>query len=108
MKKVVEDNNGKLPDDARAKITEAMQNVSFNGVTGKVAFDEYGDATNKQLTVYSVEDGTLEAGEVRHLHRLTHTHTTQEPRGAPAHQAPRADSHPVTPLDYPNVSEDMR
>jgi branched-chain amino acid transport system substrate-binding protein len=33
-----------------------MQDVSFDGVTGKVAFDEYGDATNKQLTVYQVKD----------------------------------------------------
>ncbi|MDW4907904.1 branched-chain amino acid ABC transporter substrate-binding protein [Streptomyces sp. ADMS] len=57
VKKVVEDNDGKLPDDARAKVTEAMQNVSFDGVTGKVAFDEYGDATNKQLTVYAIENG---------------------------------------------------
>ncbi|MER5432775.1 branched-chain amino acid ABC transporter substrate-binding protein [Streptomyces sp. NPDC002588] len=57
VKKVVEDNGGKLPDDARAKITAAMQNVSFDGVTGKVSFDEYGDATNKQLTVYAVKDG---------------------------------------------------
>ena len=72
MKKVVEDNDGKLPDDARAKITEAMQNVSFDGVTGKVSFDEFGDTTNKQLTVYSVEGGAWKAGEVRHLHRLTH------------------------------------
>ncbi|NEA65951.1 branched-chain amino acid ABC transporter substrate-binding protein [Streptomyces sp. SID12488] len=57
VKKVVDDNDGKLPDDARAKVTEAMQNVSFDGVTGKVSFDEYGDATNKQLTVYAVENG---------------------------------------------------
>ncbi|CAL9552664.1 Leu_Ile_Val-binding protein [Streptomyces sp. enrichment culture] len=57
VKKVVEDNDGKLPADARAKVTEAMQNVSFDGVTGKVAFDEFGDATNKQLTVYAVKDG---------------------------------------------------
>lgn len=55
VKKIVEDNNGELPDDARAKITEAVQNVSFDGVTGKVSFDEYGDTTNKQLTVNSVE-----------------------------------------------------
>ncbi|MFI6337559.1 branched-chain amino acid ABC transporter substrate-binding protein [Streptomyces sp. NPDC050535] len=57
VKKVVEDNDGKLPDDARAKVTAAMQNVSFDGVTGKVSFDEFGDATNKQLTVYAVENG---------------------------------------------------
>lgn len=61
VKKVVEDNKGKLPDDARAKITEAVQNVSFDGVTGKVSFDEYGDATNKQLTVYAVEGGEWKA-----------------------------------------------
>jgi len=57
VKKVVDDNGGKLPDDARAKVTAAMQNVSFEGVTGTVSFDEFGDATNKQLTVYAVENG---------------------------------------------------
>ncbi|GAT81523.1 branched-chain amino acid ABC transporter substrate-binding protein [Streptomyces sp. F-3] len=57
VKKVVEDNGGKLPDDAREKVTAAMQDVSFDGVTGKVSFDEFGDATNKQLTVYSVQKG---------------------------------------------------
>ena len=34
-----------------------MGKVSFDGVTGKVAFDEYGDTTTKVLTVYKVEDG---------------------------------------------------
>jgi branched-chain amino acid transport system substrate-binding protein len=63
VKKVVDDNGGKLPSDARAKITAAVQNVSFDGVTGKVSFDEYGDATNKQLTVYSVEGGAWKAVE---------------------------------------------
>ncbi|MFF5530970.1 branched-chain amino acid ABC transporter substrate-binding protein [Streptomyces cinerochromogenes] len=57
VKKVVDANGGKLPSDARAKVTEAMQSVSFDGVTGKVSFDEYGDATNKQLTVYAVKNG---------------------------------------------------
>ncbi|KND38545.1 branched-chain amino acid ABC transporter substrate-binding protein [Streptomyces acidiscabies] len=57
VKKVVDDNGGKLPADPRAKILAAMQNVSFDGVTGKVSFDEFGDATNKQLTVYSVTAG---------------------------------------------------
>ncbi|MGV9244068.1 branched-chain amino acid ABC transporter substrate-binding protein [Streptomyces sp. NPDC003710] len=57
VKKVVEDNGGKLPSDARAKVTAAMQNVSFDGVTGKVSFDEFGDTTNKQLTVYAVKNG---------------------------------------------------
>ncbi|WP_369238133.1 branched-chain amino acid ABC transporter substrate-binding protein [Streptomyces sp. R21] len=57
VKSVVSDNGGKLPSDARAKITKAMSSVSFDGVTGKVAFDQYGDTTNKQLTVYKVENG---------------------------------------------------
>ncbi|MER5444275.1 branched-chain amino acid ABC transporter substrate-binding protein [Streptomyces sp. NPDC002766] len=57
VKSVVDANNGKLPSDARAKVTAAMQNVSFDGVTGKVSFDEFGDATNKQLTVYAVKNG---------------------------------------------------
>ncbi|MFD0372268.1 branched-chain amino acid ABC transporter substrate-binding protein [Streptomyces sp. NPDC059071] len=57
VKAVVQANNGKLPSDARAKVTEALGKVSFDGVTGKVSFDEYGDTTNKQLTVYKVEGG---------------------------------------------------
>ncbi|NML49709.1 branched-chain amino acid ABC transporter substrate-binding protein [Streptomyces sp. R302] len=57
VKKVVDGNGGKLPEDARAKVVEALQGVSFDGVTGKVAFDEFGDTTNKQLTVYQVKNG---------------------------------------------------
>ncbi|MFF5251671.1 branched-chain amino acid ABC transporter substrate-binding protein [Streptomyces leeuwenhoekii] len=63
VKKVVDDNGGKLPSDARVKVTAAMQNVSFDGVTGKVSFDEFGDATNKQLTVYAVKNGEFSAVE---------------------------------------------
>lgn len=58
VKAVVAANNGKLPaDGGRAAVVEALGKVSFEGVTGKVAFDEYGDTTNKQLTVYKVEGG---------------------------------------------------
>ncbi|RSS80426.1 branched-chain amino acid ABC transporter substrate-binding protein, partial [Streptomyces sp. WAC02707] len=59
VKKVVDGNGGKLPDGARAKVVEALQGVSFEGVTGKVSFDEFGDTTNKQLTVYKVEGGAF-------------------------------------------------
>ncbi|MER5734210.1 MULTISPECIES: branched-chain amino acid ABC transporter substrate-binding protein [unclassified Streptomyces] len=59
VKKVVDGNGGKLPDDARAKVVEALQGVSFEGVTGSVAFDEFGDTTNKQLTVYQVKGGAF-------------------------------------------------
>ena len=51
-----------LKDAANAKaardatITEVGK-VSFDGVTGKVSFDEFGDATSKVLTVYKVTGG---------------------------------------------------
>jgi len=34
-----------------------MSKVSFDGVTGKVSFDQYGDTTSKVLTVYKVAGG---------------------------------------------------
>ena len=34
-----------------------MGKVTFDGVTGKVAFDQYGDTTTKVLTVYKVDGG---------------------------------------------------
>ncbi len=42
---------------ARQATIEAMGSVSFEGATGKVAFDEFGDTTTKTLTVYKVEGG---------------------------------------------------
>ncbi|MEU8922668.1 branched-chain amino acid ABC transporter substrate-binding protein [Kitasatospora sp. NPDC048545] len=57
VKAVVAANNGKLPANPRAAVVDAVQKVSFDGVTGKVSFDEFGDTTNKQLTVYAVKDG---------------------------------------------------
>ncbi|PKW25237.1 branched-chain amino acid ABC transporter substrate-binding protein [Phycicoccus duodecadis] len=41
-------------DAAREATVKAMSDVSFDGVTGKVAFDEYGDTTSRVLTVYQV------------------------------------------------------
>jgi len=43
--------------DARATCVEDMNDVSFDGVTGAVAFDEFGDTTTKVLTVYKVAGG---------------------------------------------------
>ena len=42
---------------ARQAVIDAVGKVSFDGVTGKVAFDEFGDSTSKILTVYKVEGG---------------------------------------------------
>jgi len=42
---------------ARPATVAAMKDVSFDGVTGKVAFDEFGDTTSKVLTTYKVTAG---------------------------------------------------
>jgi branched-chain amino acid transport system substrate-binding protein len=44
-------------ESARQATVDALGKVSFDGVTGKVAFDEYGDTTSKVLTVYKVAGG---------------------------------------------------
>ncbi|WP_019545681.1 branched-chain amino acid ABC transporter substrate-binding protein [Streptomyces sulphureus] len=63
IKAVAEEGDG-LPDDvdeAREKIAKAVQSVKFSGVTGEVAFDKFGDTTNKQLSVYEVKGGDHKA-----------------------------------------------
>jgi branched-chain amino acid transport system substrate-binding protein len=65
VKAVVAANGGKVPSssaDFRQKVEAATQNVSFDGVTGHVSFDQYGDTTNKQLTMYKVENGAWDNG----------------------------------------------
>ncbi|MFI6724423.1 branched-chain amino acid ABC transporter substrate-binding protein [Streptomyces sp. R-74717] len=57
VKLAVAENNGKLPDDARVKVLDAMSKVKFDGVTGPVSFDEYGDTTNTMMTAYQVDGG---------------------------------------------------
>ncbi|MFE7356709.1 branched-chain amino acid ABC transporter substrate-binding protein [Streptomyces sp. NPDC057543] len=57
VKLAVAENNGKLPDNARVKVLEAMSKVKFDGVTGPVSFDEYGDTTNTMMTAYQVDGG---------------------------------------------------
>ena len=42
---------------ARQATIDALGKVSFQGVTGKVGFDEFGDSTSRVLTVYKVNAG---------------------------------------------------
>lgn len=49
--------DAKDAESARQATVDAMSKVSFDGVTGKVAFDQYGDTTSKVLTVYKVSGG---------------------------------------------------
>ncbi|MGC4942887.1 branched-chain amino acid ABC transporter substrate-binding protein [Kribbella sp. DT2] len=50
---------------ARPKTVEELAKVSFEGVTGKVAFDQYGDTTSKVLTVYKVTGGKFTAVQTK-------------------------------------------
>ncbi|SER91926.1 branched-chain amino acid transport system substrate-binding protein [Propionibacterium cyclohexanicum] len=50
--------NASSPREARTAEIKAVGQVSFDGTTGKVAFDQYGDAKTRILTVYKVENGT--------------------------------------------------
>ncbi|MEU0686606.1 branched-chain amino acid ABC transporter substrate-binding protein [Streptomyces uncialis] len=63
VKTVKEGNDGKLPSgkELREKVVEEVGKSNFEGITGKVSFDEYGDTANKQLTVYQVKSGKWEA-----------------------------------------------
>ncbi len=49
--------DAKSAKEARKATVEAIGKASFDGVTGKVAFDEYGDSTTRTLTVYKVTSG---------------------------------------------------
>ncbi|KOG32063.1 branched-chain amino acid ABC transporter substrate-binding protein [Streptomyces resistomycificus] len=66
VKAAVDANDGKVPSDInalRSTVVDEVQKSDFEGLTGKVAFDQYGDTTNKQLTVYQVEKGEWKAVE---------------------------------------------
>lgn len=49
--------DAKSAKEARKATIEAINKASFDGVSGKVAFDQYGDSTTRTLTVYKVTDG---------------------------------------------------
>lgn len=47
-------------EELRAAVVENMASVEFEGATGTVSFDDFGDTTNKTLTVYEVAEGLAE------------------------------------------------
>jgi branched-chain amino acid transport system substrate-binding protein len=42
---------------ARSATVDAMSKVSFEGASGKVGFDQYGDSVTRVLTAYKVDGG---------------------------------------------------
>ncbi|MFF5478732.1 branched-chain amino acid ABC transporter substrate-binding protein [Streptomyces sp. NPDC012935] len=55
VKLAVEGNDGKVPSDGRKAVLDAMSKVKFDGVTGTISFDEFGDTTNHTMTAYKVK-----------------------------------------------------
>ncbi|HEY3261821.1 MAG TPA: branched-chain amino acid ABC transporter substrate-binding protein [Pseudonocardiaceae bacterium] len=55
--------SGKWGDDQRSKLLENVGSYSATGATGEVKFDQYGDSTNKLMTVYQVTGGKWNPAE---------------------------------------------
>jgi len=51
--------NGTFSDATRDGLIAAVQATNIQGATGAVSFDQFGDTTNKVLTVYEVKDGAF-------------------------------------------------
>ncbi|WP_420036544.1 branched-chain amino acid ABC transporter substrate-binding protein [Streptomyces sp. cg28] len=60
----VKANDGKVGDvtQLRPKVVEAMAKVSFDGATGAIGFNEFGDSTNQVISINCVKNGTWENG----------------------------------------------
>lgn len=54
---------GATAADLRAKVLEGVQGINFEGSTGPISFDEFGDTTSKVLTVYEVKGGEFVAAK---------------------------------------------
>ncbi len=52
---------------ARQATIDALGSVAFEGATGTVGFDEYGDSMSRVLTVYGVTDGAYAAEKTGEL-----------------------------------------
>ena len=52
---------------ARQATIDAIGKVSFDGATGKVGFDEFGDSVSRVLTVYKVTGGAWKAEKTGEL-----------------------------------------
>lgn len=56
MAKVLEGKT-KIDDSVRKDIVKAVQETQISGATGDIGFDEFGDNTNRVLTVYVIKGG---------------------------------------------------
>src|SRR5436190_2584085 len=49
----------KIDESVRKAVIAEVQKTQLDGVTGKVAFDNFGDSTSKILTVYKIKSGVF-------------------------------------------------
>ena len=47
----------------RDEVTKGVQDANYDGITGKITFDQFGDTTVKVLTVYQVKSGKFVAAK---------------------------------------------
>jgi branched-chain amino acid transport system substrate-binding protein len=52
--------SGEFDEAGRTRLVDAVQRTDVAGASGQVSFDEFGDTTNKVLTVAAVRDGRFE------------------------------------------------
>jgi branched-chain amino acid transport system substrate-binding protein len=53
----------KTGQELRDEVTKEVGDTDFDGVTGKISFDEFGDTNSKVLTVYKVSGGKFVANK---------------------------------------------
>ncbi|MFC5993048.1 branched-chain amino acid ABC transporter substrate-binding protein [Pseudonocardia hispaniensis] len=59
---------GTFDDSKRQALSDAVQQTNLDGASGTVAFDRYGDTTNKLLTIYSVQGADFAPVETGTFH----------------------------------------
>ena len=52
-------NQKQLPKDVRARVLSGLQAGGTTGITGRVQFDQFGDATEPTFTLYQVQGTPL-------------------------------------------------
>jgi branched-chain amino acid transport system substrate-binding protein len=61
LAKAVEEDADATGQALRDEVTKELADTSFDGVTGPISFDEFGDTNNKVLTAYEIKNGKYEA-----------------------------------------------
>jgi branched-chain amino acid transport system substrate-binding protein len=61
LAKAVEEDKDAAGQELRDEVTKELAETSFDGVTGPISFDAFGDTNNKVLTAYEIKAGKYEA-----------------------------------------------